>query len=581
MKRLVCIQKILFLFLTLFLYMNCARIASPPGGPKDETPPRIKKSVPENLSVNFSSRNIEIEFDEYIKFNDISQLITSPPMKEKPEIKLKGKGLQIKLNEELQDNTTYTINFGNAIVDNNESNAIENFQYVFSTGPDLDSLSLAGKVVNAFDHSLAEDVYILLYENLSDSTIYNEKPLYLTKTDKRGYFKINNLKEGDYQVFALEDVNRNYIYEPPEKLSFIDSVIHLDADFKTDTISLSDSLGPVPEMINLYLFEEVVPKQYIESSTRISDNNILLVFNEVLIKEPGFSLPGYSEKDNWFIIENYIVGDSIGLWITDTAIINLTRLNLEIKYPLSGVDTGLFYTDTISLSVKKNKSKGNRKALGKSEMETKPEPQTTNLNLMPGSGNILDLNKAFWFESRTPVNNIDTSRISLFEIVDSVETKLNFRLAFNKRDFRRLFFKTDWKEGTDYRIKLYPGAVNDIYDNKNDSTEFSFKTRKMDEYGSIIMEMQEIEEEMIIQLLDEKNNILRSISIKSDTILNFEFLQPKTYRIKAILDKNKNGKWDTGSWLKKLQPEKIDFYIEEIKLRSNWEFTKTWKPDPQ
>ena len=574
MKQICSSCKILLYWIPLLLLMNCARTASPPGGPKDETPPEIKKSTPPNYSVNFTDKTIEIFFDEYIRFDNINQLIVSPPMNTKPEIKIKGKGIEINMNDTLTKNTTYTLNFGNSIVDNNEGNPIENFQFVFSTGSNLDSLYLNGDVINAFDLEVPEDVYILLYDNLADSAIYNEKPLYLTKVNEKGNFSLSNLKAGKFHVFALQDEDQNYIYNPPEKIAFLDTALVLKPEIHGDSTIFFDSIQFSSSKLHLKLFEEQVPNQYILSSARPRKDNILLVFNENLSEKPVFSLPDKPDLTDWYIEESFVLGDSIGLWLKDTSLISQESIDLSIKYPLSGVDKGKFFTDTTSFRFTKPKPKTRKTT--QTIVQTKSK---LILNFSLSSGNLMDLNLNLKCSSQTPIKSLDKDKIAIFTIIDSVETGVEFKPIFTSQRIRKIYFNVDWQEDTDYRIEYLPGAITDIYNTTNDTLEFTFKTRKLDYYGGIVFEMEKIYANMIIQLLDDKNQVIKSIRISKDTTLNYNFLSPQTYRIKAILDENQNGKWDTGSWLKKLQAEKVKYYFEKIQLKSNWEFKKTWSPD--
>ncbi len=574
MKQIYSSGKIILFWIPFLLFINCARVASPPGGPKDETPPEIKKSTPPNYSVNFTDKTIEVYFDEFIKLDNINQLIVSPPMKNKPNIKLKGKGIQIKMDDTLTRNTTYTLNFGNSIVDNNESNPIENFQFVFSTGPDLDSLNFFGAVMNAFDMEVPKDVYILLYDNRADSAIYIEKPLYLTKANEKGYFFLSNLKVGKFNVFALQDEDQNYIYNPPEKIAFLDSILVLRPETNGDSILVYDSIQISSVKHKLKLFEEQLPNQYIISSTRSRKDNILLVFNEALLEKPVFSLPDKPDLTNWYIEESFAVGDSIGIWLNDTSLINQESVDLSIKYPLSGADKGKYLIDTTNFRFTKPKSKSRKSSKPAIQAESK-----LILTFSLGSGNRMELNRNLLCLSQTPLGSYDEDKIALFAINDSIETIVDFKLIFSTHLIRNLNFNVDWKEDTDYRIELLPDAITDMYHTTNDSITYTFKTRKLDYYGTLVFEMEEINENILIQLLDDKHQVVKSTLISNDTTLTYQFLPPKTYRIKAILDENKNGKWDTGSWLERLQPEKVKYYFEEIKLRSNWEFKKTWSPD--
>ena len=204
----------LLLLISVLFISRCARVGAPPGGPKDEDPPKVKKSTPENYSVNFDQKTIKVDFDEYVLLKELNQkLIVSPPLEDKPNVRLKGKSMIIEIEEELHDNTTYTFNFNDAIVDNNESNPIVNYQFVFSTGQVLDSLKYGGGIIDAFNLQIPEEVYILMYDDLSDSVIYKSRPLYVSKADEKGNFLIQNLKADTFQIYALKDANMNVMYE--------------------------------------------------------------------------------------------------------------------------------------------------------------------------------------------------------------------------------------------------------------------------------------------------------------------------------------------------------------------------------
>lgn len=577
-----------FLFLLLVfgtgVFYSCARIAAPPGGPKDVDPPVLLKSKPLNFSNHFEGKIIEIEFDEYIQLREINQqLIISPPLQKKPVITVKGKKLVIKLDEDLKANTTYNFNFGNAIVDNNESNPLKNFQFVFSTGDKIDSLSFKGNVLSAFDLSIPENVSILLYEDLSDSAIYKEKPLYVSKVNEEGNFEVSNLKADTFQVFALQDENLDYIYEPPEMVAFSDSFLILTEQNyhekpALNDSTLSDSLRSVPDTvflseIELKLFKEISKEQYLKESARKRKEKLIFVFNSPLKEGPGISLLDFPEKKDWFLKEKYVIGDTFGIWLKDTALVNQEALSIILNYSeadMSGATT--LVTDTIKMRFKKPKKTSRRKNLKVQQ----PVKLKLSLTYSAGKGSLLNLNESFSIIAGTPIETWDTSKISVYFIKDSVEISQDYRIARDTARLNRLLIPEKWKENSIYKIRLLPGAVTDIYGLSNDTSIIDFKTRELEYYGNIIFEVEQVKNNLILQLVEKEDKLVRQTIVSVDTTVRFTLLQPKSYWIKVIKDDNKNGKWDTGNLLEKIQPERVTYYFEEIKLRSNWDYKKNW-----
>ncbi|MDX2443977.1 MAG: Ig-like domain-containing protein [Bacteroidales bacterium] len=597
MKRTTSIYLVL-LFLVLFV-SQCAKISSPAGGAKDEDPPKIKKSTPENYSVNFNEKTIKVEFDEYVVLKEVNQkLLVSPPLQEKPEVSIKGKSLIIEIDEELIDNTTYTFNFNDAIVDNNESNPFVNYQYVFSTGEVLDSLKFGGGTIDAFKLEVLEDVHVLLYDDLSDSAIYKQKPLYVSKADENGDFLIHNLKADTFQLFALQDVNLNFLYDPEEYVAFSDSLIFLNAETQQDYTS-SDSLNVDPDSLNiipgdileelpdsintmqtfsadkivLSLFKEEFKEQYLLNTERTRKENILFVFNKPLSGEMEISLPEFPEIDDWFLQETYTVGDTLAFWLTDTTLVNEESIQVAFKYPEEvKPDSVKIVYDTVYFRFKEPAKKSRRRNI---EAEKKT---SLALTMNAGPGNPIDLNEFPIISTTTPIAEFNKEKIEFYSIKDSIETAVIINPLKDSTKLNRFFFEYKWALETSYKVQFLPGAVTDIYGLTNDSIKINFRPRELEFYGNIIIDMQNIDKSLIIQLLTDKEVLVKQTQISSDTNLVYDFLSPKTYLVKAIWDENENGKWDTGNLIKHIQPEKIVYYLEEIKLRSNWDFKKNWSP---
>ena len=583
---------------------SCANMAAPSGGPKDETPPEIVSIEPANYSTNFNKQNIEITFDEYIQLKSIDkQLIISPPFDEKPEIKIKGKTLYIDLNNKLIDSTTYTLNFGNSIVDNNEGNVYENFMYVFATGDEIDSLSVKGNIKDAFSMKAAENVYVMLYANLYDSVPYKELPLYVARTSKTGDFVFNNIRKDTFLIFALKDANQNFLFDQPtEAIAFLDSFIIPQANIiqvidtikiaidtiktKNDSLNIADSLISsdsletviyrdsiitknqtelLPDNIELFLFEEYVKRQYLVNTQRTKPGKCEFFFY-VPLKDSLSIVPlNFEEYENYFLYEKNATNDSITLWLSDTNISKQDTLSFSIRYlKEDSTNTQILFTDTVDFKYR----------------EIKKDYDFVNslkIKLNIKNNRLINLNKQLLLECSNPIKNIDSSQIILSHIVDSVEIRDKFQLLRDTTNFRTYTILKKWAENTDYKLFINQNTFTDIFGFSNDSIELNFSTQKLEYYGNIILNLSAVDTNSIIQLLSADDKILRQFNIVSEKTIEIKYLQPVEYKFKAIIDENRNKKWDTGNYLKKIHPEKVILYPQTTKIRSNWDFELNWE----
>jgi len=583
-----------FIVLSIFIIGSCAKIVAPTGGPKDETPPKIIEIEPANYSTSFKSDEINIKFNEFIQLKDINNnLIMSPPVDEKPEIIVKGKTLNIKMKSWLKDSTTYNIYFGNSVQDYNEGNPIENFQYVFSTGTYIDSLSIEGQILDAFTLLPQEGIYVMLYDNYEDSVPYKIIPRYLSKTNKEGFFKINNISENQYKVFCTDDLNKNFIYDMPnEKIAFVDSLIRfnliteviVDTLFKSDTLAVNlDStivnkqIDTIITRINKYyekpkylfmLFEEDKKVQYLSNTKRDQKEKLEFMFNKPIKDSLIITINDSIVHKDWFLKEANTTNDTILYWITDSLIYNLEQLNVLLSYQKE--DSNLVYqwtTDTLNLKyfeTKKNK-------------KTDEKPDTLiqyKINIK--NNGIIDLNNNIRFNFERPVKNVDQSKFSIYSVVDTIENPVEFSVSRDNGDLRKMNIHTTWASDTSYKLIVLPGAFYDIYGLTNDTLEIKFKSQKMDFYGKILANVVGVDSsfQLITQLiLPEKENekVYLEKAIQKNQVVEFPFLPPKEFIFKVIIDRNYNGKWDTGDYLMHIQPEEVLYHKEKIKVRSNWD----------
>jgi len=622
-------QKVIYLLLisTVF-FSGCAKIVAPTGGPKDEEHPLIVEIDPPDNTVNFDRKKISITFNEYIQLIDLNNnLIISPPIEEKPEIKVKGKTLVIEFVEELKDSTTYNIYFGNSVQDYNEGNPIENFQYVLSTGSYIDSLSITGQVINSFNLLPEEGVFVMLYKDFEDSIPIKQIPLYISKTNEEGIYRINNIGNNQYKLFCLRDFNKNYLFDlPNEDIAYLDSLvgfeliteIKIDTIFKSDSslvdsvenlqdsvfriddfgadtmflkpvmredsISLeSDSLMYKPEKeidsiiieSNSYfpvqdyvlrLFTEDREVQYLANNTRDKKQKIEIIFNKPIKDSIVFSIADTIIEKEWYIKETGLNNDSIIYWLTDSSIYKKESLVFALTYQKE--DSNLVYqwnTDTLNLRFFEQKRKKN---------ESNDTSLKYTLNIK--NRGTLDLNSQLNFLFETPLQSYDTSKINLFAVIDTIEFPVAYNISKDSIKLRRYQLSVDWCEDTVYRLEIYPNAFTDIYKFANDTNIIEFQTQKLDYYGKILADIMGIDSsfQVICQLIlpgKEKETIDRETIISENQIVEFDFLPPKEFLFKVIIDKNFNNKWDTGEYLKHIQPEEVLYYEEKIKVRSNWD----------
>lgn len=584
MKKSIYLTLISIIILSI---INCARVGSPVGGEKDILPPEIIESIPNNYSTNFSTDKIEIRLNEFIRFDNLQQkLVISPPLNEKPEIFVKGKSIIINMGKQkLKENTTYTFSFYDAIVDNNEGNAIKDYEFVFSTGSWLDSLSVNGIVLRAFDlEPEKEGIEVLLYDLLDDTVPKTTPPLYIGKPDEEGRFRINNIKSDTFRIFALKDGNRNHYFDQSgETFAFLDSSFLVEAsqEFFRDTTAKDTLAADTTEIdreeilpdVRLFLFVEDHSIQYLKNSTRETREHLQMVFNKPLKSKKLEITPiDFSITDKWYIKEDFIVGDTINLWLTDTIVSGLDLITLKLDY-LKKDSTGNYiqFADTITLRYIPPSGKTGR---GKQiSVETK---KTLLLTPSIRSNSQIVPNQKIVIESKTPVEIIDTSKIKLFLFEDSLKINTGYILGKDSLQIRKFRFSTEWQEAAKYQLFILPGAFTSIYNYNNDTLILDFNTRKLDYYGKIIVTLKEIPDNMVIQLLDNKGEVKREKTGWKNSLVEFSFLHPGKYKLKAIYDRNKNGKWDTGNYEEKRQPEKVIFFKKELDVRTNWDLEIKW-----
>jgi len=542
----------------IVVVISCANIVPPSGGQKDFNPPQALKQEPENFSINFHSKVIKIVFDEFIQLKNLNQqFMVSPPFKNLPDITVRGKSLMIKLNDTLNENTTYNLYFGNAIVDITESNALSNFQYVFSTSNELDSMYVSGTILNAFDLKPVEDVYVMLYDVFEDSVPYLQKPLYITKTDKSGAFKLNNLKNIPYKIFALNDANNNMLFDLPyEKIAFVDTTItpqylagknnEKDTTATTDTLH-TDTTSKKQNLTvtyQMYMFEQTDSTQKILKKN-LEKKNLVVVSFKFPVKDFKITYPNLKDK-NTIIEEFNTTKDTLKIWLKD-----LTQDSLfAIIYQK---DTVL---DTLHLSTTPRASK---RATEHKLLITSNLTNNTGFNFFEKPT----------IEFNTPIAQFINDSVVFME--DSLPIMAEF--IFKDSAKRVLQLCNPLKEETSYALYFPPAVFRDIFNGINDSAQFTFKTKKKEDYGTLTLNVIVPHEkhQFIIQMFKSQDKIFEERIINTSQKIEFPFVEPDKFFVKIIFDKNNDNKWNTGNYLKKIQAEKVQFIKQEISSRANWD----------
>lgn len=528
-----------FIFTVVLLsavLVSCAKRGSPSGGDKDETPPKFVKANPEPFTTNFSEEEIRIYFNEYVKLkNSQQQIVISPPIDPAPYITPLGspnKVVKIKFNDSvLKPNTTYTVNFGRSIEDNNEGNPLEFFKYVFSTGAYIDSLKLEGSVKDAFKRVPEQFITVALYElneNYKDSIIYNEIPRYITNTlDSATTFQFENLKEGTYKLVAFKDNNNNYKFEPK-----VDKVAYLQ-----DTITL-----PTDKTYELTVFKEELDLKFLKPK-QIGKQHILFGYEGRQSNTNITLLTDTPDNFEYRVLKDRTT-DSLHYWFkpfleeTDSLVFK--------------VESGT-YNDTLITRFKDQFA------------DTLEIAKADKINIL--------LNKAFTVTANTPLALINPELIS---VVDKDTLNIPFEASLDtiKNTVNVNFEPT---ESNRYQITFLPEAITDFFNATNDSLSYSVPTKEFSDYGDLFLTVQNVKSYPIIaQLLNNKGEIIYEKYKETESVFEFTKIDPKKYFIRIIYDTNANGYWDTGSYLDKRQPEPVVFYPEEIEIRANSEIYQTF-----
>lgn len=593
------------LFAVLAMVCSCAKMGQPDGGWYDETPPAIVRTSPADQGVNIKAKKINIYFNEYIQVdNPTEKVVISPPQIEQAEIKPSGKKIEVELKDSLKPNTTYTIDFSDAISDNNENNPLGNYTFTFSTGDHIDTMQVAGYVLNAENLEPIKGILVGLYNNLSDTIFTKEPMLRVSRTDSRGHFVIKGVAPGDYRIYALQDADNNYYFnQKSEQLAFTHDIITptFKPDIRQDTLwrdSLHiDSIARVPythflpDDIVLRAFTEVQTDRYLIKSERNEPDHFTLFFSYGDSLLPQIRGLNFNEHDA-FITELSEKRDTITYWLRDTMLVNQDTLRMELKYMATDTLGVLrLQTDTMDIlskqpyekrmKQKQDKYEEWKKKQERAKKRDKPYETEMPAELLEPKYNVAsepDPDQNITIEMPAPLAKVDTSCVHLYSKYDTLWYRSPFVLRPKEGVNRTYELLGEWRPGIEYSLEIDTMAFTDIYGKTTAPFKQGFKVKTEDSYATLMFDITGMADTtVVVQLLNTSDAMVKETSTTNGRA-EFYYIKPGTYYARMYVDSNKNGKWDTGDYAADRQAEITYYYPEKIECKEKWDLTLTWNP---
>ena len=564
---------------------------------------RQVRSTPKPFAINSKEKKVTIEFDEFIKLEKAAEkVVVSPPQLEQPEIKASGRKVVVGLVDSLRPNTTYTIDFADAIVDNNEGNPLGNYAFTFSTGTTIDTMEVSGTVLSASDLEPVKNIQVGLHSDLSDSAFMKKPFDRVSRTDSRGHFSIRGIAPGKYRIYALMDGNQNYLFDSKtEMIAFSDSIIipAMEDAMRQDTIwkdSLTiDTIKSVgytrflPDDIILRAFKEENDRQYLTRSERDKENHFVLTFSARADTLPTLKGLNFDERDA-FIIEKTDRNDSICYWIKDSLIYQMDTLEIQMDYLATDtLDRLVPQADTLFLANKLTRAEREKleaKAAEEKEKERKkkekkgekiePEP-TKFLTLNVDAPSAFDLDRNVYLSFDEPVASIDTAAIHMEIKKDSLWEEIPFLFVSDSVLPRKYEILAEWEPEKEYQLSIDSMAFKGVYGLHTNKVKQTMKVKKLNEYGTILLNITGADSTAVVELLDGSGKVLRQQRITPQNTADFYYLNPGTkFYIRLFNDRNGNGVWDTGKYSEHLQPEEVYYFPKVWEMKANFDFEENW-----
>ncbi len=585
--------------------MSCAKMGQPDGGWYDETPPVIVRTTPQDQGVNVKQKKITIYFDEFIQVdNPTEKVVISPPQIEQAEIQAAGKKIEVELKDSLKANTTYTVDFSDAITDNNEGNPLGNYTYTFSTGDHIDTLEVAGYVLNAKDLEPIKGILVGLYADLSDSAFTKQPMLRVSRTDSRGRFVIRGIAPGSYRIYALQDADNNYVFsQKSEQIAFTHDIIvpTWKPDIRQDTAWIDslhiDSIRQVPythflpDDIALRAFTEVQTDRYLVKSERPEPDRFTLYYSygdSLLPEVRGLNF----DSAGAFVVEHTAKRDTVTYWLRDTALVNQDTLRMELKYMATDTLGVLrLQTDTVDMLAKvpyekRMKQKADEfeewmKKQEKAKKRGKPYDSIMPPVMLEPKYEVAsepDPDKNVTITVPTPLAKIDTACIHLYSKHDTLWYRAPYVLRPKEGLSRAYELLGEWRPGIEYSLEIDSAAFTDIYGKVSAAFKQGFKVKTEDAYATVLFELAGMADTtVVVQLLNTSDEVVKEVSTDNGTA-EFFYVSPGTYYARMFVDSNKNGEWDTGDYAADRQPETTYYYPEKLECKEKWDMTLTWNP---
>ena len=597
----------------LLMLSACARMGNPDGGWFDEQPPRVVGSMPKEQSIGIGNKKITIFFDEYIKLDNPSEkVVISPPQLEQADIRTHGKRITVELKDSLKPNTTYTVDFSDAISDNNEGNPMGNYTFTFSTGDHIDTLEVGGTVLEAENLEPIKGILVGLYDigdgssDFSDTdTLLRSAPMQrVSRTDSRGRFHVKGVAPGRYRVFALQDVDANYVWNAKsEKVAFLHTVVVPTSkpDVRQDTLwrdslHIADIVQTgythfLPDDLVLRAFTEKQTDRYYIKSERTEANNFKIYFSYGHEKLPRIK-PLDFDSTSTIIVEPTVNQDTITYWLADTALVNRDTLTVEMNY-FANDTTGVLreHTDTLTLLSKQpysrrlkqqqeafekwQKQQERRRKRGQPVQESMPAPDLKMEYMVPSG---LDPDHNLTFKSPTPLVKADTAAIHLYQKIDTLWYRAHYLFGEKPGYPRNYQLISEWQPGSEYSLEIDSAAFVDIYGTASRAYKQGFKVRSTDEYATVVITLSGMNgKNAVVELLSQNDKPVKKTTAEGG-VATFYYVKPGTYYMRMFVDENNNGLWDTGSYTELRQPEPCYYYPGKLECRAKWDLRQTWDP---
>lgn len=597
-------RKLLYFFCIACIVVGCARMGQPDGGWYDDDPPVVIGTNPVDQSTNVTAKKITIYFDEFIKLEDATSKVTiSPPQLEMAEINASGKKITVELQDSLKENTTYTIDFSDAISDNNEGNPMGNYTYSFSTGDQIDTLEVSGYVLDASNLEPVKGIKVGLYNDLADSAFKTKPMLRVSQTDSRGHFVIKGVAPGTYRAYALKDVDGDFRFtQKAEMIGFNHDtfVPTFKPDTRTDTIwrdSLHiDALKQtaythfLPDDITLLAFTQLQTDRYLLKTERKDAEKFSMYFSYGHPELPVIKGLNF-ESDSAFVVETGEKQDTIHYWLRDTTLVNQDTLRMEITYMITDTLGHLVsQIDTLEAVAKvsyekrmKEKTKAYEKWVKEQEKKKKREEKYD--SIYPASvlkpnyqvPSSMDPDKKIEIEMPTPLQRCDSAGVHLYSMIDSVWYEAPFTFRPVKHQLRKYEITAEWHPNTEYSLEIDSAAFEDIYGLVSDPFKQGIKVKSLDEYSTLTLNLSGIADSLLlrVQLLNSSGGIVKE-AVANKRVVRFDYVTPGKYYVSAYVDGNNNGVWDTGNYDEDLQAEAVYYYPRMIECKEKWDVTQSW-----